>query len=180
MTYDPPPPQLIVLRGNSGSGKSSVAAELRRRVGRGLAVVAQDNVRRVVLKEKDVAGAANIGLIDAIARYSLDHGFHTVVEGILNASRYGDMLARLHRDHRDRSHFFYLDVPFEETVARHATRHQAADFGPEAMARWYRGGDLLAAVPEQVVGPGSTLEGTVLRVLAASGIPTPGGGSAPS
>ncbi|MBP8539203.1 zeta toxin family protein, partial [Streptomyces sp. MK37H] len=40
--------RLIVLRGNSASGKSSVAAGLRARHGRGLALVAQDNLRRVV------------------------------------------------------------------------------------------------------------------------------------
>lgn len=56
--------RLIVLRGNSASGKSSVAAGLRDRFGRGLAVVGQDNLRRTVLRERDRPGAANIGLID--------------------------------------------------------------------------------------------------------------------
>lgn len=51
---------LVVLRGNSASGKSSVAAGLRTRYGRGLAVVAQDNLRRIVLRERDRPGAANI------------------------------------------------------------------------------------------------------------------------
>lgn len=87
--------RLVVLRGNSASGKSSVAAGLRERFGRGLALVAQDNLRRVVLREHDVPGAANIGLIDTVARYALDAGFHVVVEGILYADRYGDMLGRL-------------------------------------------------------------------------------------
>ncbi|WP_183068956.1 AAA family ATPase [Streptomyces sp. gCLA4] len=163
-------PHLIVLRGNSGSGKSSVATELRQRVGRGLALIGQDNVRRVILKEKDITGAANIGLIDTIARYSLDHGFHTVVEGILTASRYGDMITTLYQDHRERSHFFYLDVPFEETVVRHSTRPQAADFSPEEMAEWYRKEDLLTTVPEHVIGAESTLDDTVSQILSISGI----------
>ncbi|MFF4498251.1 kinase [Streptomyces sp. NPDC001546] len=162
--------QLIVLRGNSGSGKTSVATELRRRLGRGTAIVGQDNVRRNILKELDTAGAANIGLIDTIARYSLAHGFHTIVEGILTASRYGDMIRRLHQDHRGRGHFFYLDVPFEETVARHATRPQAADFSPEDMAEWYRPGDLVEGVPEHVISSASPLGNTVDLILDAAGL----------
>ncbi|MER5851889.1 hypothetical protein ABT126_33915, partial [Streptomyces sp. NPDC002012] len=66
--------RLVVLRGNSASGKSSVAAGIRDRFGRGLAWVEQDNVRRVVLGERDRPGAANIGLLDLTARYALDAG----------------------------------------------------------------------------------------------------------
>lgn len=60
--------RLVVIRGNSASGKSSVAAGLRERFGRGLALVGQDNLRRIVLRERDRPGAANIGLIDLTAR----------------------------------------------------------------------------------------------------------------
>lgn len=49
---------LIVIRGNSASGKSTLAAALRERYGRGLAIVAQDQLRRVILREKDTPGAA--------------------------------------------------------------------------------------------------------------------------
>ncbi|GHD95985.1 hypothetical protein GCM10010508_62940 [Streptomyces naganishii JCM 4654] len=68
-----------MVRGNRASGKSSVAARLRERFGRGLALVGQDNLRRVVLRERDRPGAANIGLTDLTAHYVLDAGFHAVV-----------------------------------------------------------------------------------------------------
>jgi predicted kinase len=45
--------RLIVLRGNSGSGKSTVARALREAYGRGIARVSQDLIRRIILKEKD-------------------------------------------------------------------------------------------------------------------------------
>ncbi|WP_182903868.1 hypothetical protein [Microbispora sp. H10830] len=41
-----PDTRLIVLRGNSGSGKTSVARAVRAAYGRGLALVCQDVVRR--------------------------------------------------------------------------------------------------------------------------------------
>ncbi|MFE4976000.1 AAA family ATPase [Kitasatospora sp. NPDC056651] len=165
---------LVVVRGNSGSGKSSVAAALRAAHGRGLAVVAQDNLRRTVLRERDVPGAAAVGLVDAVARYALDHGFHTVVEGIMAADRYGPMLAGLAAGHRGLTRFYYLDVPFEETVRRHATRPQRAEFTPAEMADWYRERDVLPGGVERVIGPGSSLEATVRRVLDDTGLAPPG------
>ncbi|WP_395571759.1 kinase [Streptomyces sp. BK79] len=162
--------RLVVLRGNSASGKSSVAAGLRDRFGRGLALVAQDNLRRVVLRERDRPGAANIGLIDLTARYALDAGYHVVVEGILYADRYGDMLARLRADHRGPTHGYYLDVPLGETVARHATK-PIADVVAEARLReWYRARDLLPGGAETVIGADSTLSATVDRIMRETGL----------
>jgi uridine kinase len=60
---------LIILRGNSASGKSSTAAEIRRRHGRrDLAVVGQDNLRRDVLREHDAPGAESVNLNEAPSR----------------------------------------------------------------------------------------------------------------
>lgn len=41
----------------------------------------------------------NIGLMEAMARYALSRGYPVILEGILNAARYGDMLRRLVLDH---------------------------------------------------------------------------------
>ncbi|GAA3164091.1 kinase [Planomonospora alba] len=158
--------RLIVLRGNSASGKSTVAARLRAHHGRGLAVVGQDVIRRDILKEPDVPGAANIGLIDAVARYALDAGYHVVVEGILYADRYGPMLTALGADHRGMSRYYYFDVPFAETLRRHATKPAVGAYGEEEMRRWYRPRDLLDGGREEIIGPGSPLEETVRRILA--------------
>ncbi|MEU6944721.1 AAA family ATPase [Streptomyces sp. NPDC046316] len=162
--------RLVVLRGNSASGKSSVAAGLRERFGRGVALVGQDNLRRVVLRERDRPGAANIGLIDLTARYALDAGYHVVVEGILTAAHYGDMLARLRADHRGPTHGYYLDVPFEETVARHATKPIAHEVDESQLRDWYRPRDLLPGESETVIGADSTLSGTVDRIMLDTGL----------
>ncbi|WP_411111632.1 kinase [Streptomyces sp. c-19] len=162
--------RLVVLRGNSASGKSSVAAGLRDRFGRGLALVGQDNLRRIVLRERDRPGAANIGLIDLTARYALDAGYHVVVEGILYADHYGEMLARLRADHNGPTHGYYLDVPFEETVARHATKPIANDFGEPELRGWYRERDLLPGAVETVIGAESTVHETVERIMRDTGL----------
>ncbi|MFJ4689098.1 kinase [Streptomyces sp. NPDC088789] len=165
--------RLIVLRGNSASGKSSVAAGLRERFGRNLAIVAQDNLRRIVLRERDRPGGANIGLIDLTARYALNHGFHVVVEGILYADRYGTMLQDLVSAHQGVTRCYYLHVPFEETVLRHATKPDAeylAHVNVGHLRDWYRDKDLLPNGLETVIDASSTLDDTVRQILSESGL----------
>jgi hypothetical protein len=162
--------KLIVLRGNSASGKTAVAVEIRNRYGRGIAIVGQDHLRRIVLRERDVPGGVNLGLIDTVTRYSLDHGYHVIVEGILYAAHYRDMLSALRAGHCGGSWFYYLDVPFEETLRRHATKPQAADYGAAEMSSWYRDNDLLPDGIEQVIPADSSLEQTVARVMTDAGL----------
>ncbi|MGW1600505.1 AAA family ATPase [Streptomyces eurythermus] len=162
--------RLVVLRGNSASGKSCVANGLREKFGRGLALVAQDNLRRVVLREHDRPGAANIGLIDLTARYALDAGYHVVVEGILYADRYGDMLTRLRADHRGPTHNYYLDVPLDETLTRHATKPLADEVDGERLRDWYRPLDLLPGGIETVIGADSALHETIDRIMLDTGL----------
>jgi predicted kinase len=157
--------RLIVLRGNSGSGKSTVATALREAYGRGIAWVSQDLIRRIVLREKDMPGGVNIGLIDQVARYSLDSGYHVILDGIFYADRYEPMLAALSRDHQGLSRFYYLDVSIEETLCRHLMRPQAGEFGADDMRSWYRARDLLTAVREHVIPQTSTVEDSIGLIL---------------
>ncbi len=158
--------RLIVIRGNSGSGKSSVANALREAHGRGVAWVSQDLLRRNILKERDRPGGANIGLIDLVARYALDNGYHVVLDGIFYADRYETMLVGLARDHRGVSRFYYLDVSLEETFRRHATRPLAAEVSPDQMRDWYRPRDLLRGICERVIAETSALVETTALILA--------------
>jgi len=164
--------RLIVLRGNSGSGKSTAAQAVRDRYGRGIAIVGQDNLRRTVLRERDTPGAANIGLIDLTARYALDRGYHVIIEGILYAAHYGEMLRQLRADHRGISRFFYFDVSFEETLRRHATKPQANEFGELEMRDWYRSRDVLTGVDEACIPEATSLEDAVTRIMHEAEVPT--------
>lgn len=156
-------PQLIVLRGNSGAGKSTVARELRAELGRGVAIVDQDTIRRKVLRERDVERGVNIGLIEHIVRYTLASDYVVIMEGILHASRYGEMLRRLHRDIGGA--WYFLQVSWEESLRRHQTRPQRAEFTPEQMREFPRA-DLLDGVDERLVPEYSTAADTVHRILA--------------
>jgi hypothetical protein len=75
------------------------------------------------------------------------------------------MLAGLARDHLGLSRFYYLDVSMDETLRRHATRPQAAEFGPDEMREWHRPRDLLIAIREHVIPETSTLQKTTELIL---------------
>jgi predicted kinase len=163
---------LVVIRGNSGSGKSTVARELRLRYGRGCALVEQDYLRRVVLREEDRPGGLAPSFIAHAATFILANGYHVVLEGILSADRYRDALDELRRAHRGPAFFFYLDVSLEETLRRHETRPQAAEFTADQMRGWYKAGDLLGFGREQIIPEASTIEETVTHIAAIAGLRT--------
>src|SRR6516164_786644 len=101
------PPSLVVLRGPSCSGKTTTALALRQAVGRGVAVVQQDVIRRELLRERDLPGALNIDLIATIVARCLAGGYDVILEGILDASRYGATLRSLIATHPGPTHAYY-------------------------------------------------------------------------
>lgn len=161
---------LIILRGNSASGKTTAAWEIRRRYGRGLAIVSQDVLRRDILRVRDEPVNPAIGLIDLTARYALDHGYHVIVEGIMSKAKYGEMLTALVSDHRGQSACFYYAIPFDETVRRHTTKPTAEDYGADLMAEWYRECDTIPALHEHIFDPSISLDEAVRAMMAAVGL----------
>lgn len=157
-------PLLVVIRGNSASGKSTVATAVQRRFERGeCAVVAQDAVRRQMLREFDEPGAFNIRLIEQIATACLQEDLVVIVEGILDSRKYGPMLKRL-TDNAPQSLFYAFDLTFEETLRRHATRPQAASIPEALLADWYRGWQPLRFVAETRIDASWSIEATIDRI----------------
>jgi adenylylsulfate kinase-like enzyme len=160
---------LIVLRGNSGSGKSTVAKLLRdTAIAQGstskIALIEQDYLRRIVLKEKETTGGDNIDLIAQTVRFALSHNYHVILEGILNAAHYRTMLEQLQTE-SDEHFFYYFDVPFDETLKRHATKPNAHEFGEAEMRKWYAPQDLLGLDEEQLIPASFSREESVTKIL---------------
>ena len=168
-----------MIRGNSASGKSSTALALRYTAGRGVALVQQDLIRRNLLREHDRPGGLNIELIALNVRFCLEHDYDVILEGILYADRYGDMIRRLIQEHRGQSFVYYYDIPFEETLRRHASKDNSHDYGVKEMGEWFVEHDLLGVPGEQIIGPDQTQEGTVAHILAEALPPRARPGSQP-
>jgi len=158
----------MILRGNSGSGKTTIAIRLRA-LATDLVIVSQDVVRREILGTRDVADNPSIGLIGLVARYALDRGGNVVVEGILHAPRYGAMLRSLVADHQGVSRAYVMDVPFEETLRRHATKCTADEFGEAEMRAWWHGLQLVDGLAESVIKVETSADAAAARVLSECG-----------
>ena len=167
MTGTAESPTLVIIRGNSGSGKSTTAREVRRRYGRGCALIEQDYLRRVVLREHGGDGTPTVapGFILTMTRTALAAGYHVVLEGILHTGQHGTLLRDLIAEHPGPSFTFWLDVSLDETLRRHAGRPDLAHVSAETMRSWYSPLDLLGVPGELVIDEASSVERNVATIL---------------
>lgn len=161
---DPAP--LLVLRGNSASGKSTVARRVQRALPRGrVAVIGQDHVRRELLWEHDTGQGDTVGLLESMVRHCLGIGRITILEGIFGSERYHAMFDRLLREAPGPALVYYLDVSLPETLRRHAGKSIADEVPAEKVSSWYRVHDVLGAPGEQVLGEELSADEMVAQVL---------------
>ena len=80
--------KLIILRGNSGSGKSTIAKELQKQFGNNTMLISQDMIRREVLKVKDEENTLAIPLMKNLLTYGKEHSEIVILEGIMYADWY--------------------------------------------------------------------------------------------
>ena len=157
--------RLIIIRGNSGSGKSTVAREVRNRLGENAMIVPQDIIRRELLHVKDRIGNPAINLIRNIVLYGKDIGYDVVLEGILSNKLYHEMLIDITTHFGDNVFVFYMDVSFEETVKRHATKPNRHEYGAEKMKEWWVEKDYLDIPSEYHIPESSSVEDAVSYIL---------------
>ena len=80
--------KLIILRGNSGSGKTTTGKALQRKFGHGTMLISQDVVRREMLFVKDGSDTEASQLLNELALYGKKHCNIIILEGILNSKWY--------------------------------------------------------------------------------------------
>ncbi|MDR4984257.1 hypothetical protein CN491_01175 [Bacillus cereus] len=134
---------LLILRGNSASGKTTIAKELQEYFGQGTLLVSQDVVRRDMLKVHDTMGNLSHDLLFEIAKYGKGKCEFVIVEGILNNRRYGDMLRELIHYFDKNAFTYYFDLSLEETIRRHNTREKRHEFGEDSLQKWYNPHDTI-------------------------------------
>ena len=147
--------KLIILRGNSGSGKSSAARALQRELGRNTLIIAQDTVRREMLWARDGEDTPAIPLLIHLLRYGHEHHAVVILEGILYADWYRPLFEAAAALFGKEIYAYYYDLPFEETLRRHATKR-----------RWWRDRDHIGLIPEKSIGAEVSLDEAVHMILS--------------
>lgn len=159
--------RLVVLRGDSASGKTTTALALREKLGTRVALIHQDYFRREVLWNEDRGQRSRDAslLIVSSARQALKLGYDVILDGIFNLRDYSALLERLHHDHRGLTRIYQFDVGLDETLRRHAGRPLSKEFGEGKLREWYDGWQPLSWHNETRVGPDLATDDLVSRIL---------------
>ena len=107
--------------------------------------------------------------VDLSARFALDHGLDVVIEGILHAEIYGEMLSRLRSDHRGITRSYYYELELSETLRRHRTKSLAAEVTEDQVASWYLGDDRIGGLDEVTFDAAVGAQEALVRVLEDAG-----------
>ena len=159
--------KLIILRGNSGSGKTTIAKELQKSLGRNTMLISQDVVRRDMLRVKDGENTEALPLMKELLTYGRNHCEIVILEGIMYADWYQPLFELADQLYGTNILAYYFDLPFEETLRRHQTKPNCNDFGEEAMRRWWRDKDFSDVLNEQVITAEKDIQ-TIVRKICDS------------
>lgn len=158
--------KLIIIRGNSGSGKSSVARALQKRIGRNTLLIPQDTVRRELLWAKDGSDTPALPLLIDLLRFGYENNEVVILEGILYADWYKPLFETAAELFGANIYAYYYDLPFEETLKRHKTKGSKLEFGETEMRRWWKDKDYIGFIPEKTITKELSLEETVDLILS--------------
>lgn len=158
--------KLIIIRGNSGSGKSSVAKRLQRKIGRNTLMIPQDIVRRDMLWAHDGHDTVALPLFIDLLQYGYGNSEITILEGILNSKWYKPLFDKAMELYGNDIYAYYYDLPFEETLRRHEKKGKSLEFGEEDMRRWWNEKDYIGFIPEKKLNENMSLEETVNLILS--------------
>lgn len=157
--------KLIILRGNSGSGKTSVAKALQKKFGPNTMLLSHDMIRMDILH---VWGAEGIvksePLMIDLLRYGKAHSTVTIMEGILPSDAFRRLFETAVEEYGQNIFAYYYDLPFEETLIRHHTKPNRNDFGEADMRRWWKEKDYLPMISEKVLHKDVSLEDAVSMI----------------
>lgn len=162
--------KLIILRGNSGSGKTTTAKELQNRFGHNTMLISQDAVRREMLKVRDGENTLALPLMKELLRYGSEHSDVVILEGIMYSDWYKPLYELAVQLYGTEIYAYYFDLPFEETLKRHQTRAKCNEFGEEAMRRWWREKDFSDVLKEVRITSEKDMESVVEDIYNAVSI----------
>ncbi len=156
--------KLVVLRGNSGSGKTTIAKELQKKFGHNTMLIPQDVIRRDILKVKDGENSLAIPLMKELLIYGSSHNSIVILEGIMYSDWYKPLFELAVQLYGTGIYAYYFDISFEETLRRHQTKPNCHSFGEKEMRRWWREKDFSDVLDEVSVTDGEDMESIVTNI----------------
>ena len=144
--------KLIILRGNSGSGKTTVAKLLQEKFGPNTMLISHDMIRMQILHVRSTEGIRKSQpLMINLLKYGRCNSEITILEGILPSRDYRQLFETALEEYAGDICSYYYDLPFEETLRRHATKPNRNEFGETEMRRWWQEKDYLSNIPQTIL-----------------------------
>ncbi len=163
--------KLIILRGNSGSGKTTIAKQLQLIIGRNTMMISQDTIRRDMLKVKDGANSKAIPLMMELLKYGFNNSEVVILEGILRAAWYDPLFSLALQLYKTNIYSYYFDISFEETLKRHSTREERNRFGINEMQGWWVEKDYSSLLSEKTIIEEYSVEDSINMILSDISLP---------
>ena len=143
--------KLVILRGNSGSGKTTVARVLQRKIGFNTMLISQDEIRRNMLWVKDGIDTKALPLMIELLKYGNEHSDIVILEGIMYDEWYSPLFNLANELYGAR---------------RHQTRSKSQEFGEEHMRQWWREKDFSSVLKEEIISCEMDADSIVEKVYA--------------
>lgn len=154
--------RLVILRGNSGSGKTTVAKMLQEKFGPNTMLISHDMVRMQILHVWSAEGVRkSLPLMIELLRYGRRNSEITILEGILPFEDYKPLFEAALEEYGENIFSYYYDISFEETLRRHQTKPNRDEFGEADMRRWWKEKDFLEMIPQTVLTEDVSLQEAV-------------------
>lgn len=158
--------KLVIIRGNSASGKTTTAKAIQNYYPRGTVMrISQDEIRLGILNVKDRVDNPTAGLIQQIAEFGKEKFEIIVIEGILGSHIYKEIFISLYETFQGEVHTYYYDISFEETLTRHNQRELFKVFGAERMKSWWLEKDMLGFPNETIFTAKQTQDDLVEMII---------------
>lgn len=162
--------KLIIIRGPSASGKTKISKELYDRSNRPTLLVSEDRVRKMFNDWRQPGHTVAKELATREVLFGLGNRYDVIYEGILNIKTRSTQFDIFLDDHPKENYFFYFDVSWEETVRRHQTRPENAEFDAETMKTWWEYASPTGHISEIVIPETSTQEETIKTIGRVAGL----------
>lgn len=159
--------RLIIIRGNSASGKSTLARRVQKEASVPVAVIEQDYFRHDLFGSKwgDVEYHVRSALIVAMTLQLLRSGVTVILEGSLPSKWFTEVLAAIQKEWHGEVVAFCYVLDLEETVRRHHTRDKRTHFGEDTLREWYSERDPVKGLREDILDKEVTLDHAIRQVL---------------
>ena len=152
--------KLILIRGNSGSGKTSLANLLHKAIPDSC-LIHQDVIRRDILNTHDDLFVQEI--LIAMLEVMKKQNQLIILEGIFRKDKYQKLFDYLFKNFECDCYFY--DLSFEETLKRHQTRNEKEEFYHIKMKSWFREHDQLNIAQEILFDQNVSLKQALDKVI---------------